>query len=339
MAQGYTNDFSTTLSSSYTAGGGSLSVASTSGLPASGYSFYLKIDSEYFLCTSYSGSTLTVTGAQAGSTAANHANGAGVTACWVLPAMLDGVRSDIHQTGSITSLPTTPRQGDIYYPTDSIYDSLIYNSAAWQYQYRGMKVTPPAGTFAWINQGSSTVTKQTNGVWSLNAPSNGASDSFRIYDMAAPSTPYTKIFRFRASIYAQNYSAVGIVFRESATGKLVVFEIGYQDADQINGLHPLVWVRVAKFNSPTSYNSVYSGNEQQQIALLTGASEFCFKVGDDGTNLTFSWSNDNGINFFNLLTVARNDFLTTAPDHVGMALNPNNQVGSQPCGLTLISMD
>lgn len=100
--QGYINDFGTTVAAghNYTAGGTSLYITSFTGpnglaLPTDGSVFYLQVDSEYFLVTGCTGSNpLTVVGAQAGSTAANHTAGANVTGCWVLPPVLDGLRYD-----------------------------------------------------------------------------------------------------------------------------------------------------------------------------------------------------------------------------------------------------
>jgi hypothetical protein len=70
------------LSGSYTSGGGTLSVTSASGLPNGACNYYVIVKAEganteeVFLVTSRSSTTLTVTGAQAGTSASNHASGA-----------------------------------------------------------------------------------------------------------------------------------------------------------------------------------------------------------------------------------------------------------------------
>lgn len=78
--------YSSTLGSSYTSGGGTLTVASATGLP-SGACYFIAVvkaeganTDEYFLVTNVSGTTLTVTGAQSGSSASNHASGAVIKA-------------------------------------------------------------------------------------------------------------------------------------------------------------------------------------------------------------------------------------------------------------------
>ena len=93
MAWDYTNDYSSTISA-YLSGAGTITVVSVTGLPASGKYFILKVDNEYFLCTSYTGFVLTVTGGQAGSTPSNHSLGAAITGCWIVPQVLDGIKSD-----------------------------------------------------------------------------------------------------------------------------------------------------------------------------------------------------------------------------------------------------
>ena len=94
MAWDYTNDYSSTILA-YLSGAGSITVVSVTGLPASGKYFILKVDAEYFLCTSYTGLVLTVTGGQAGSTPANHSLGAAITGCWIVPSVLNGIKSDV----------------------------------------------------------------------------------------------------------------------------------------------------------------------------------------------------------------------------------------------------
>ena len=85
MALNLFDRYTTTLASSYTAGGGSLSVGSAAGLPSDGtVDFYLIVQAEgsnteeVFHVTSKTGTTLTVTGAQANTGASNHSSGATV---------------------------------------------------------------------------------------------------------------------------------------------------------------------------------------------------------------------------------------------------------------------
>ncbi len=78
--------YSSTVSSTYTSGGGTLVVTSGTGLPSGASNYYLTVSAEggnteeVFHVTSRSSGTLTVTGAQAGTSASNHAIGAVVQA-------------------------------------------------------------------------------------------------------------------------------------------------------------------------------------------------------------------------------------------------------------------
>lgn len=76
--------YASTLSGAYSSGGTSLSVTSASGLPTGSCDFYALVEAEgsnteeVFHVTSVSGTTLTVAGAQAGTSASNHASGASI---------------------------------------------------------------------------------------------------------------------------------------------------------------------------------------------------------------------------------------------------------------------
>lgn len=79
--------YQSTLSGAYASGGSSLSITSATGLPSGSSCFYYVIvkaegsnTEEVFKVTSRSGTTLTVTGAQAGTSESNHSSGATVIA-------------------------------------------------------------------------------------------------------------------------------------------------------------------------------------------------------------------------------------------------------------------
>lgn len=100
-ALNFVDRFATTLASGYTSGGTSLSVSSASGLPSGACNFYLIIQAEggnteeVFNCTNVSGTTLTVTGAQAGTSASNHGAGATVIASIMTVGAFSQYKTDI----------------------------------------------------------------------------------------------------------------------------------------------------------------------------------------------------------------------------------------------------
>lgn len=82
----FVDRYSSTLASGYTSGGSTLTVTSASGLPTGVCNFYAIVAAEggnteeVFLVTNVSGTTLTVTGAQAGTSASNHTSSAVIIA-------------------------------------------------------------------------------------------------------------------------------------------------------------------------------------------------------------------------------------------------------------------
>lgn len=114
--------YESNLSAGCTAGGSSLSVASASGLP-SGASYFFAIvkaeganTEELFLVTNVSGTTLTVIGAQGGTSASNHASGATIIApimtanafrrtTDIFSAAKDGgtLGSEVHKNASVSN--------------------------------------------------------------------------------------------------------------------------------------------------------------------------------------------------------------------------------------------
>lgn len=132
-------DPATTVNSSYTAGGGSLSVVGVANLPANPNFTIIVITSsvaEFFLVSAITGSgpyTLTVAGAQEGSSAANHNPGDPVY-CILSSGALANVlidTSNVGVDGSAPSATTGARKGMRYRSTDAPYEH-IFDGSAWQ---------------------------------------------------------------------------------------------------------------------------------------------------------------------------------------------------------------
>jgi hypothetical protein len=300
MAQGYTNDYSATVNSSYTSGGTSLVITGAVGsLPTSGLNFILKVDSEYMLCTSYSGSTLTVVGAQGGSSAANHSVGATVTACWILPSVLDGIRSDQSQIGTYANIPASGmKMGDRYRCTDSPYE-LVFDGSNWQYFIGGLtgEMQPPSllGSWSWVNQGSSTIVT-TPGYFNLSVPGS-ASITSSAY-VRTVSVPYTSIIMGFQTNWGLNTAGdyyAGLALRDSGTGKLVFYGV----TTSANKL------AIIAMNSATSF----SGNKLGETATNYQGPWWFFKVTNDSTNRKYYVSQDNRT-YEQVYTEASGTFLT-----------------------------
>jgi hypothetical protein len=313
MAWDYTNDYSSTILA-YTSGAGTITVVSVTGLPASGRYFILKVDNEYFLCTSYTGLVLTVTGGQASSTPANHSLGAAITGCWIVPSVLDGIRSDQSQIGTYANLPTSGMKLGDRYKCTNLVSELIYDGSIWQEFYKGFYVNP-LPSFSWRNQGTASIV-QTLGTEFLLAEAAG-SNNLKGREISLPSTPYTITITIERQGYNVGYANNGIYITDGT--KCVAFGIG-------NNGNPTI--HIDNYTDSTTYNGNVIG-----IPFDVPHSPIVLRVNDNGTNHIFSWSLDR-VNFFVVATQSRTAFIST-PTAVGYFVESNN--ATYPNATKLIS--
>jgi hypothetical protein len=175
-------------------------------------------------------------------------------------------------------------------------------------------------SFAWVNQGSATVDATPGGIF-LHAPASGGGQNLRIRKKAAPATPYTitALLLFLA-LESSGASEVhyGLCFRQSSDGKLATLSR--------EPFNQQTWS--TKWNSATSFGAQYVNR------TLPGTLQTLnwFRIADDGTNRTVSFSHD-GRNFIAYHAVGRTDFLTA--DEVGFYAAPSNATGG--VGVTVLS--
>lgn len=227
--------------------------------------------------------------------------------------------------GPIAARPAAGVAGRVYIPSDSYYDLLYDDGAAWIYRARdGQTCTPPvAADFTAVN--SPTVTAQTNGAIVVSAAAAGG-DNIRSYVMAAPATPWVKTFRIAPLFAARNYPLCGVLLRESATSRIMFFGPATNQSGDTNSL------AVACYNNNTTFatNTVLWPNGS---IVLFGS--VILRVGDTGSNVTFSYSAD-GVNFLQMHSQSRTGFFTVGPDQVGVMVNPNNATYGVTCVLTAV---
>jgi len=121
-------------------------------------------------------------------------------------------------------------------------------------------------------------------------------------------------------MYLDNFTLMGLLLRESATGKLV--QTAYQGQD------PTALVYTFRRNSsPTAFVS------SAATGALMPASPMFLRITYDGTTYTFYTSMD-GLNWTGQLAEAKAAFFTTAPDQVGFFIW--NSCGT-PVGASIIS--
>jgi hypothetical protein len=111
--------YSATVATAYGAGGTTLVVSSATNLPSSG-NFYLLIQAEssnteeVVLVTAVSGTTCTISGAQANTSASNHSVGATVIGTILTSGAITQLKADIVPTGGSTGQVLTKNSGTDY---------------------------------------------------------------------------------------------------------------------------------------------------------------------------------------------------------------------------------
>lgn len=170
---------------------------------------------------------------------------------------------------------------------------------------------PVTADYAWQNQGTSTVDDQF-GFTRLAAPS--ASTSVRSRIKTAPSTPYSFEVMLRVrDVSASKYA--GFLFRESSTGKLVMFYV----------LTTTNVAQVVYFTNDTTFSSAPTSGTLEGSAIGSLAPVF-LRCQDNGTNLLFSASRD-GKYYFTNLSVLRAAHMLTGANQVGFFANVDSAAG------------
>lgn len=356
----FVDRYQSTLASGCTLPCTSLSVSSASGLPAlSGTQFFMLIvkadggnTEEVFKVTAISGTTLTVTGAQAGTTASNHGAGATVIASIMTAGAYSQFQTDILAQvasgpsitqGTYASLPGSCTTNDVYFMTDSVYQARCSATNTWSYFYQGAgSVTlPPTGSWSWDNQGSSTVSS-TYGYLYLTFLRSSAV-SIRAYYRSAPATPYSLTVLLSNDISglpggSAVDSAYLVGFRDGA-GKFVLMRLGYTNA---NGYS----IFTDKWTNSTTFSAnylTYFGGASSDIVTRNptwlrvtdcGSSSAGVCSGNSG-NLVFWYSLD-GQTWTQVDARARTDFMASGPNAVFVGAYVNGcQVLTSILSLTL----
>ena len=287
-AEKFANLAETTLASSYTSGGSSISVASAVGFPSAG-PFRVRLGNggkTIFRVDSVSGTTFT------GAAEANDANAG---------------------SGDSVKIVATRAVAERFIQTPDAGEIQAYAGVSGADRYGPLwKLTPlDQSGWAWVNQGGAAVT-QSGGVVLLTGPSN-ASDSFRIRKTSAPGTPYsvTALVRARYSSAAANQQNAGICFRDG-TGKLYVWYVS--SAGQ---------VQAVKWTNETTFSAV--GAVNLSIVGIPGAWHW-LRLTDDGTNLKFLLSLD-GVHFKEYGSEGRTAFFGSGPTEYGIHLDTTASSG------------
>jgi hypothetical protein len=276
----FANLAETSLASGYTSGGASISVTSAAGFPSAGV-FRVRLGNTgktIYRVDSVSGTTFT------GAAEANDANANSGDSVKIVASKAVAERflqaPEAGEANAFGGLAAADEYGPIYKLTR-------LDQSGW----------------SWVNQGGAAVT-QGSGVVFLTIPTNVA-ENVRGRFVAAPATPWTRTVGLNNNPILGN-CAWGFWLRESGTGKLVGTCFRTPSGDT----RPLLSAR--KYTSPTVFSS------QSEIGPIVPAAMSWFRLADNGTNITLSYSFDS-VNYTTLLTETRGTFFTTGPDEIGIA--------------------
>ena len=292
------------------------------------FPYRIRIGEEYMLVTAAAGLTWTVTRGEEGSTITTHGIGDDVANVFTAESLMNSAWTYC-RAGTRAALPGfDDLEGRLYLQDEpGIYikrdDGTTWDSFGTFYEL----FEPDETGYSWINQ-QTAITDTTNGGVVLSSPAPLiAGDNLNIRVKSAPVTPYVVRAGFIPLLYPVDQTSVGLIFRETATSRIVFFRLMF---DTTTTTKTDLVVSVDKYTSPT----VISANYTVLTANILKSNLIWFGIADDGVDLTFSYSNNN-IDYTNFFQVARNDFFTVGPDQIGYAINSNNTGGNAI--LTLLS--
>lgn len=181
-------------------------------------------------------------------------------------------------------------------------------------------VRPPSSGWAWINQGTASVTTQSNGGIYLLTPAD-TTTNLRLRERTAPATPWTVTAHLTPTVLEKSFHSYGLFFREDGTGEIHVFDV--VGVGTAVGTSTYTVLRSAKFTSATAFSAEYT-------SVTTTVPLRWMRISDDGANRICSYSAD-GVNWIAFHSIGRTDFLTA--DRLGFyaagenAATPNLAVG------------
>ena len=232
--------------------------------------------------------------------------------------------------GTYASRPAAGTSGTLYFASD-VNAFYFDTGSTWVPISEIRKTAPPAvSTLTWVNQtgqGGALARDLNAGGFEMVAIPNGGGNSRHLLNQAVPSTPYTFVAKLRINLWPSGAGNVigGIVFYESATGKGIEFSMYTTSTSTVH-------MQNTKFTSTTGTFTAYSdGAVQPNIE-----SQFIWLAQrDDGTNLTWMYSLDgDGWQRWDIPRTRAN-FLTTAPDFLGIVADMPSVTDSNTTSYTV----
>jgi hypothetical protein len=208
--------------------------------------------------------------------------------------------------GPYASAPGSCNTGDMYYPTNSVYQQARCSTPnMWSWFYDGKLIATPDSLSLTSSLQSGVSVNSTRGIDEMSFGASGATTrSYRYW--TAPSAPYTRFIGLRMPFFADgsNYRLVVAGFMDGTGAQ------NYLECGEGSAVASYFWCRV-------SYGT-NGGGSGSDASFVTDAyygqpfGTLWFVLGDDGSNLTFGVSSD-GISSVTLATVSRTAHFTSGP--------------------------
>lgn len=182
---------------------------------------------------------------------------------------------------------------------------------------------PSDGSFSWDNQGTSTLATTKDSLQLIGTAVANVQNLVCRYH-TAPATPWTATWYLEGFAFNKGNS-FGVLFRESSTGKIHVFDWLAVNAS-------VSQLRSTKYTNSTTFSADYQ-------ALNCNERPKFFQISDDGANRICCVSAD-GQNWIVVHTITRLDFLTVnGGDQYGFHVNTQNaSTPNMNVALTVLSL-
>ena len=192
----------------------------------------------------------------------------------------------------------------VVYVTSGVFavDTVLAATRGGNPEVRAALTAPVNGSYAWINQGSSSIRDDTDSVV-LAGAATGSGANLALRKKSAPSAPYTITAYMLPTILAKDFHSYGLHFRQSSDGKLHVLDV----------LEGTV-LRSTKFASPTSFSADYQTFPLSDVVRW-------LRIEDDNTDRVLYVSAD-GVDWLEIHRIGRTDYLTA--DEVGFHVGTEN---------------
>ena len=169
-----------------------------------------------------------------------------------------------------------------------------------------------AGAFSWVNQGTASIFEGAGG--HLMQVPNSGSNNLRLREKTAPSEPWTIEAAFQISGALADFVQCGLQIRDSGTGRIENFVIGYNSGE--GGLRYLR----QHWTSPTAFST-------QATSVPATYDDFPYiiwmRITNNATNIIWEISYDNGISWDQISSSGKNNWCASITD-VGWHGNVSN---------------